>query len=46
MKGFVQVLQVLLFFVAAIIAISILIDNLPQPFCRIGCFGSSIDVGI
>lgn len=29
MKGFVQVLQVLLFFVAAIIAISILIDKSP-----------------
>ena len=42
MKGFVQVLQVLLFFVETIIAVSILIDKSPATF--FAGLGASADV--
>lgn len=46
-KGFMQVLQVLLFFIGGIVIIAILIGKSPASlFGRIGCFGSNPDVGI
>ncbi len=47
MKGFIQVLQVLLFFIGGIVIIAIIVNKIAcQSVCRIGCFGSYPDAGI
>lgn len=47
MKGFIQVLQVLLFFIGGIVIISILVNKSPASlFAGLGAFGSHPDAGI